>query len=306
MCVAPNWLLPFFDGEKITYRFVGSLKEGFEPQPLFDYSTGEVFEPFQVGCGKCLDCIQLHKIEWIHRIQDEASLYKDNAFITLTYHNSLKNSETVVSKETARIFIRELRRAIYPRKIRYYLCGEYGSKRGRAHYHAVIFNYSFPDKRFFKFDKKGFPIYRSDFLESIWNPRFIPYAGFSGISNVCEKTLEYVTKDMQKMQYTYTDCEDVQRPDPFVLMSLKPGIGARAAPVDVPADGRIWHEGKSVLLPRYYKKLLVRQGKEKEVALFNKKLAAISDLRQIYSDPDLDLQKYEKKSRDLLDKKKIL
>lgn len=308
MCVAPNWLLPIFDVDKdrISYIFAGSgFSSDFDPQPLVDSRTGEVFEPFQVGCGKCLDCLQLHKIEWVHRIQDEASLYEDNAFITLTYAKGT-NSETEVSKKHAQIFIRELRRALAPRKIRYYICGEYGSKGKRAHMHAVIFNYSFPDRKFFKFDKKGFPIYRSAFLESIWNERFVPGAGFSSVSNVCDKTLEYVTKDMQKMQrLPFNPDTGENRSPPFVLMSLKPGIGASAAPDSIPIDGRIWHDGKSVLLPRYYKKLLKRAGKESDVSWLNKKLVDLANERKVHQDPLLEKQKYEKKMKILLDKKRF-
>lgn len=308
MCIAPNWLVPFFDQEKckISYRFVGGARgDGFDPQPLVDFESGEVFEPFQVGCGKCLDCLQLHKIEWVHRIQDEASLYDDNAFITLTYAKG-SNFETEVSKKDAQIFIRELRRALAPLRIRYYICGEYGSKGKRAHMHVVIFNYSFPDRKFFKRDKKGFNVYRSVFLESIWNERFIPGAGFSAVSNVCDKTLEYVTKDMQKMQKLPLNPETGEtRAPPFVLMSLKPGIGASACPDQIPADGRIWHDGKSVLLPRYYKKLLKRAGNESDVAWLNKKLVDISNERKAHQDPDLELKKYQQKMKILLDKKRF-
>lgn len=308
MCISPNWLVPFFDHSqsKISYSFMqGGRGSDYSDRFMIDPDSGEVFEAFQIGCGRCLDCLQLHKIEWVHRIQDEASLYDDNAFITLTYAKG-SNAETEVSKNHVQIFLRELRRALYPRKIRYYFCGEYGSKGKRAHYHAVIFNFSFPDRKYFKRDKKGFFVYRSQFLESIWNERFIPGAGFSAVSNVCDKTLEYVTKDMQKMQkLPVNPLTGDPRPSPFVLMSLKPGIGAAAAPSDVPSDGRIWHDGKSVLLPRYYKKLLKRSGKEKEVAYFNKKLVDVANNRKLYEDPDTEIQKYQKKMKILLDKKRF-
>ena len=163
MCLKPHIIEPYrkIDGS-ISYRF--HLPETELQHILIDFKTGEVFEPFEVGCGKCTECINLHKITWQHRLEDEKKCHEKSCFITLTYAETDGN----LHPEDLTKFIKRLRKVVAPVKVRYYACGEYGSKGKRPHYHLVIFGYDFPDRIEFRRDKKGFMMCRSPLLEKLW------------------------------------------------------------------------------------------------------------------------------------------
>lgn len=243
MCLNPQKIVPVFNPEKgFTFKFIGD--KDTDVTGLLDESTGEYFEPFYVGCGKCTECINLHKVVWQHRLEDEKKCYDACCFVTLTYAESDGN----LHPDDLTKFIKRLRRAIEPVKIRYFACGEYGSKGLRPHYHIVIFGYDFPDKWEFRKDKKGFIMCRSPLLEKLWT------FGISSVLPANMTTFGYVTKDMQKLLPV-----DKDRVQPFIRMSNRPGIGANGWNRSL-TDGKLWHDGQSIPLPRYYKKLAEREG----------------------------------------------
>uniref|UniRef100_A0AAU8AX50 Replication initiator protein n=1 Tax=Dulem virus 80 TaxID=3145791 RepID=A0AAU8AX50_9VIRU len=241
MCISPKWLVPFYDSskERYSYRYVGSLPVDAPEDPVIDEVTGEVFFPFQVGCGKCLECLNLHKLQWLHRLLDEQSCHQDSCFLTLTY---AKTDGNLVPKDY-QLFLKRLRRKIAPVKVRFFLCGEYGSRGHRPHYHVALFGYNFPDKIPFRKDRAGFMMYRSAELEKLWSH------GFSSILPANSVTFGYISKDMQKL----LDLEP-GKVRPFLRMSLRPGIGSNGWNRSL-TDGKVWHRGKSCVLPRYYRKL---------------------------------------------------
>lgn len=279
MCLNPQRIVPVYRKDKgFTYRFVGS--DYSLSEPLVDESTGEVFEPFDVGCGKCTECINLHKISWQHRLEDEKKCHKVSCFITLTYAETDGN----LHPDDLTKFLKRLRKAIEPVKIRYYACGEYGSKGKRPHYHVVVFGYDFPDKVDFRRDKKGFMMCRSPLLEKLWT------FGISSVLPANMTTFGYVTKDMQKL----LPVDDGRLP-PFIRMSTHPGIGANGWNRSL-TDGKLWHDGKSIPLPRYYKKLAEKEGLDlfpvRRIQILNSE-----GIRKVK-----DFEKSEKKSKEYLRK----
>lgn len=239
MCLYPAYMVPSSDGWHFSYS------KPCLDLLVIDPETGEAMQPFPVSCGRCIECLDNHRRQWVFRLRQEASLWKENSFLTLTYSDAPENG---VEKSEVQAFIKKLRKRLSPLKIRYFACGEYGSKGRRPHYHIVIFNYGFPDKIPYRRDRSGNLMYRSNELESIWTK------GFSSILPVCSETLNYVTKDMQKL----LPLSDGRNP-PFTLMSLKPGIGIGGWNRKC-SDGKIWLSGESCHVPRYYVKVAQREG----------------------------------------------
>jgi len=109
-------------------------------------------------CGKCLYCIERKKSEWCFRMEVEAEHSLTKYFVTLTYTNkyvpydSYGNLILVQSDLTK--FMKRLRHyhckgdrletirhgLTRHHKIKMFACGEYGSERGRPHFHLMIFN----------------------------------------------------------------------------------------------------------------------------------------------------------------------
>lgn len=193
-------------------------------------------EAIQVPCGKCISCLSDKANEWAFRCVLEASQHDKNCFITLTY----AESPVTLVKKDLQDFIKRLRSAIYPVKIRYFACGEYGSKGKRPHYHIIIFGWCPDDLQFFfKSGKEN--IYLSDFVRDIWGK------GHISIGTVTLDSARYVAKYLQKLQ----KIDDDLLP-PFVLMSLKPGIGLSAFNENSLETDSIYLNGKRRKVPRYF------------------------------------------------------
>lgn len=244
--------------------------------------------PMTVGCGKCVGCRNDRAQQWSTRIVHEASMYKQNCFVTLTYSDeNLPDSYSVNITEIQK-FMKRLRKHIsmeYNRNLklyqwgdtpkpkkpicRYFAVGEYGSKTLRPHYHLIIFGYDFPDKVLWRVTDRSHRCYRSDLLEKAW-----PF-GQSEIGNVTEQSAGYVARytlkkvsgALAKDHYTRIHPltgESVKVEPEFVTMSTHPGIGAswfRKYEMDVfPSDFAIVN-GKKKTVPRYYcNKLRERYG----------------------------------------------
>lgn len=101
----------------------------------------------RVDCGRCLPCQKKRSNYWRQRLIDEyvymvqrdPSLKYKVYFVTLTFANSHYQRDISHAYESFRLF-RERYRKMYGRSLRYWVCNEYGEKRGRLHLHALFFN----------------------------------------------------------------------------------------------------------------------------------------------------------------------
>lgn len=163
----------------------------------FSKKDGFYDKPMQVPCGQCIACRIEKSKQWAIRIQNETRMHKENCFVTLTYADEhLPNGNTLV-KEDLRLFFKRLRKRLYPLKIRYFACGEYGSEEysSRPHYHAIIFGFFPQDSQAFK-RLPGGVLYNSDFLDSVWNK------GFVGVNNTSFELAQYCAKYVIKKMTT--------------------------------------------------------------------------------------------------------
>jgi hypothetical protein len=162
-----------------------------------------------VPCGKCIGCRLDHAKEWAVRCVLESLDHVRNSFITLTYSD--EHCPSRLKKKHLSDFIRKLRVAHPQIKIRFFGCGEYGTLNGRPHYHAIIFGYDFPDRKFLRMDESS-AIYSSEELDKLWSK------GMTSVGDVSLQSCGYVARySMKKVNQGKTD--------EFLLMSRMPGIG---------------------------------------------------------------------------------
>ena len=99
-----------------------------------------------VPCGKCIPCLKRRSSHWSFRINEEQKKAKTSCFLTLTYEEaplSTNGLPTLVKKDY-QTFFKRLRKLAPAQKgknrLKYFACGEYGTKTQRPHYHAIVFN----------------------------------------------------------------------------------------------------------------------------------------------------------------------
>lgn len=95
-------------------------------------------------CGKCPKCLKERAKQWAFRIHQEMKHSKSAYFITLTYNDdnlpcSFNGYPSLVKKH-AQAFTKALKKRTGYGKLKYYICGEYGSLTARPHYHLILLN----------------------------------------------------------------------------------------------------------------------------------------------------------------------
>jgi len=72
------------------------------------------------------------------------------------------------------------------------MCGEYGEKNNRPHYHAIIFGHDFTDRVFYGTAPSGHDLFMSPTLEKIWKQ------GFVQVGDVTYESAAYVARYIMK------------------------------------------------------------------------------------------------------------
>lgn len=182
-----------------------------------------------IGCGRCIGCKLEKSRQWSVRITNEASLYRENCFITLTYNDENLPADGSLCKAHFQDFMKRLRYYNKHKKIRFYACGEYGDKLGRPHYHACLLNHDFHDKQtlYKSYNPKNhfsssepYELWFSPELEKIWGK------GFGTVGEVNEKSAGYAARYCtKKINGKKADKHYKGKTPEFSLMSRMPGIG---------------------------------------------------------------------------------
>lgn len=180
---------------------------------------------------------------WSFRLVKEGERAETALFVTLTYDTKYvplsKNGFMTLNKRDIQTYMKRLRK-LSDKKLKYYVCGEYGSKRLRPHYHMIIFNAD-PLK-----------------VEKAWSLGKHPL-GTIYIGEVNEASIGYTLKYMQKPGQIPKHRND-DRLKEFSLMSK--GLGSNY----ITENMSRWHkndlvnrmyvpmkDGKKIAMPRYYK-----------------------------------------------------
>lgn len=104
-----------------------------------------------VGCGKCMECMQQKKREWLVRLQEEIKENNNGKFVTLTFRDEeldklqeeIDTSDYYIkSNESATLAVRrflERWRKKYKKSVRHWLVTELGQNNSeRVHLHGIL------------------------------------------------------------------------------------------------------------------------------------------------------------------------
>lgn len=238
-------------------------------------------------CGQCIGCRLERSRQWAIRCVNEASLFQENSFITLTFDDeSLFKRSNPMSLDMKEFpdFIKRMRRRFSDPQdslfrpsfseylpldvrdtVRYYMCGEYGDLFKRPHYHSILFGVDFSDKVLVKI-KDGKRYYTSPSLSLLW-----PF-GMHIITDVTFDTCAYVAryimkkslgKDAWKNYFQYLDENTGElvghRIPEYTTMSRRSGIGKEWLDKylqDVYPKDKIFMRGRGYSKPpKYYDSL---------------------------------------------------
>ncbi|AXH73142.1 MAG: replication initiator protein [Microviridae sp.] len=194
--------------------------------------------------------------QWAVRILHEAQLHDESCFVTLTYRDAPFSLEY----RDFQLFLKRLRKEFSPRTIRFFMCGEYGGRFGRPHFHACLFGVSFRDRVFHSVSPSGERLYRSPILESLWT------LGFSSVGELTSRSAAYVARYCTKKVAGQASARlrvdsstgEIQVPE-FNRMSLRPGIAdgwIRKFASDVYAQDCVVIDGRKQRPPKFYSKHL--------------------------------------------------
>lgn len=243
-------------------------------------------------CGQCDPCRINRKRVWKNRIILENTQHGSSSFWTLSYDDSNLRRTTsglaTLHREDFTKWLKRIRVAVQPVRLRFFGVGEYGDRTFRPHYHVALFGYGRCVRGQTLRDGRNRPVAHRccencRLVQSTW-----------GLGDIHGGNLEddsagylagYVTKKM-----TRNDDARLQGRDPeFSAPSLKPGIGRDAmwevasvlmqydietSEPDVPSALR--HGSKNLPLGRYLKQQL-RLMVGKEINAPEQVLAALAE-----------------------------
>lgn len=203
------------------------------------------------------------------RLVHESLMYERSAFVTLTYSDEnlpvVFGDTPILDKKDVQDWLKRLR-YFTGQRFRYFLCGEYGSKFGRPHYHAIIFGW-FPSDAFVHEWRGKYAVYRSRLLEKSWK------WGFSTIGEVNPAVARYCSQYVIKKAGSTGEF--------FLQSKMAGGIGA-------PYFDKFWSDfartnsaylrfGERVIpypVPKYYLSRLRRFHLEEYLALMDRRASS--------------------------------
>lgn len=212
----------------------------------------------RVDCGKCIACRLNKAREWSVRIMNELVYHKDACFLTLTYDDDHLPEDYSISKREFQRWMKRFRRDIN-KCVRFFASGEYGDKGHRwinPHYHVILFGVSPVDDIFqnLQICKDGYECFLSSWP---FGHCFTGDVTYDSACYVAKYTAKKLLANDGKVPlndefYTSRGLEP-----PFLLMSRRPGIGAKYVRDNknrLQRRGYIFgKDGKKCGLPRFYK-----------------------------------------------------
>lgn len=223
----------------------------------------------EVPCGKCHECLATRRNTWAFRLYHHMQVSESACFMTLTYGRvhergrylygidpplSFNGHETLCKKDLQDFFKRLRKRN--QGKIKYYACGEYGSKFKRPHYHIIMFGLD------------RFLLQNSLLVSSkIWKMGSIDIAACN------MPTINYTVGYIMKGLWQPEQDDDDRQPE-FSVMSKNLGLNYLTPALwDYHVNNMVGHvtlpNGALMTMPRYYKDRIFTKDERKELNEFN-------------------------------------
>lgn len=244
--------------------------EGFQARGggiAFDTKNGYVDLPMAVACGRCIGCRLDRSRDWAVRCMHEAQFHDHKHFVTFTY----KKDPVSLRPEDYTKFMKRLRKKLPGADVRYFQAGEYGEHFDRPHHHAILYGVPLPDLREVKKNDKGDPLFASAWLDKIWGHGFcwigeVTFESARYVASYCVDKVNGPEAEGYYMRILPTG-EMVSVLPEYGTMSRNPAIGKRwfeRFGADVYPSDFVVVGGKEQKPPKFYDKLLKRQGRSQE------------------------------------------
>lgn len=205
--------------------------------------------PIELPCGQCMGCKLERSRQWALRIVHEKRMHRESAFVTLTYSDDYLPEDGSLRLRDLQLFMKRLRKR-REKGLRFFACGEYGTLLKRPHYHVLLLNTDFPDRRIWKRSRTGSALYVSAELCLLWTfgDHYIGDVSFASAAYVARYCTKKMTGDGAEEHYA-------GRKPEFTCMSRRPGIGMpwleKYHPEAYRHDSAV-KDGREVRLPAYY------------------------------------------------------
>lgn len=200
---------------------------------------------------------------WSYRLVKEGERSKSALFVTLTYDTSCvpisENGFMNLDKTDVQKFFKRLRK-LSNEKLKYYVCGEYGTKKMRPHYHIILFNAN------------------KEMVHKAWMLNNKPL-GSIFIGQVTDASIGYTLKYMTKKGKIPLHFND-DRQKEFSLMSKKMGDNY------ITKNMVKWHKedlekrmyvnipgNKKIAMPRYYKDKIYNEIEKQKISEYLLKIS---------------------------------
>ncbi|AXH73996.1 MAG: replication initiator protein [Microviridae sp.] len=223
-----------------------SLNTCISPFRVIDAELGVI----DVPCQKCYMCKRRRVLGWAFRLEQQLKVSSSQSFITLTYNTDtlpiLDNLQHTLNPDDITIFMKRLRN-YNDKKLKYYVCGEYGDDTKRPHYHMLLYNA------------------KIDTIQKAWDKGIVHYGNVEMPSIVY--ALKYIMKPGRIPEFNGD-----KRQKEFQRMSK--GLGANYVTEavknyhlsDLVENNHItFLDGKKAAMPRYYKNLIYSEYKRKSL-----------------------------------------
>lgn len=243
--------------EKIAGKWQAICSDRPDPRIFVgdEFRCGRVDHFIPIPCGSCLGCKMDYAKQWSVRLQHEFQMHPPEEcwFLTLTYNDDalaetfLPSSPPIerlvigadhlgeaawfpnLYPRDMTLFWKRLRKHFPDSKVMYYQAGEYGERRGRCHWHAIVFGVPLDQEQFSVngVSELGDMTWRSAELEKLWHSSLDETKPLGNVivGRVTAQSCGYVARYTLKKAKEMWENDYTNRVRPLVRMSTNPAIG---------------------------------------------------------------------------------